>query len=124
LISAKISQYNRQGPATWMVVSPQVAALLTMLPNFDGEIAGNTFNIFQAGQFKSGLKVYVDPNRVGDQASEILMGYKSNNTAYGAGVVYSPYANWMSNTVTDPDTFNSIRGFFSRYAISKVIRGE
>jgi hypothetical protein len=30
----------------------------------------------------------------------------------------------MSNTVTHPDNFNSIRGFFSRYAVTKVERGE
>lgn len=124
LIAARMAQYNRQGPASWMLVSPQVASIIAMLPNFDGEIAGNSFNIFQAGKLKGGMKVYVDPNRTGGEASEVLLGYKSNSTAYGAGVVYSPYANWMSNTVTDVSNFNSVRGFFSRYAITKVIRGE
>lgn len=124
LAAAKIAQYNRQGPASWMVVSPQVGAVISMLPNFKGEIAGGTFNVFNAGQLGNGMKVYVDPNRNGDQAGEIQLGYKSANTTYGAGVVYSPYVNWMSNTVTHPDNFNSIRGFFSRYAVTKVERGE
>jgi len=124
LCAAKIAQYNRQGPASWMVVSPQVGAIISMLPTFKGEISGGTFNVFNAGTLGSGLKVFIDPNRNGDQATEILMGYKSSNTAYGAGVVYSPYTNWMSNTVTHPDNFNSIRGFFSRYAVTKVERGE
>ena len=124
LAAAKIAQYNRQGPASWMVVSPQVGAVISMLPTFKGEIAGGTFNVFNAGSLGSGMKVFVDPNRNGDQAGEIQLGYKSNNTTYGAGVVYSPYTNWMSNTVTHPDNFNSIRGFFSRYAITEVERGK
>jgi hypothetical protein len=124
LAAAKVAQYNRQGPASWMVVSPQVGAVISMLPNFKGEIAGGTFNVFNAGMLGNGMKVYVDPNRNGDQTGEIQLGYKSSNTAYGAGVVYSPYVNWMSNTVTHPDNFNSIRGFFSRYAITEVERGR
>jgi len=123
-VSAKIAQYNRQGPASWMVTSPQVGALISMLPDFRGEIAGGTFNVFEAGKLGNGMKVYVDPNRHGAQASEILLGYKSNTTTYGAGVVYAPYTNWMSNTVTHPDNFNSIRGFFSRYALKLVPRGQ
>ncbi|MFW6281266.1 MAG: hypothetical protein ACOC1O_00515 [bacterium] len=124
LSAARIAQYNRQGPASWMVVSPQVGALVTMLPNFKGELSNGTFNVFNAGQLGTGMKVYVDPNRTGDQSGEILLGYKSQNTTYGAGAVYAPYTNWMSNTVTHPDNFNSIRGFFSRYAITEVERGR
>lgn len=123
-ISAKIAQYNRQGPASWMVTSPQVAAVVSMLPDFKGEIAGGTFNVFEAGKLGNGMQVYVDPNRSGALANEILLGYKSNSTTYGAGVVYAPYTNWMSNTVTHPDNFNSIRGFFSRYAVKLVERGQ
>ena len=123
-VSAKIAQYNRQGPASWAVVSPQVGALLSMLPDFKGEISGGTFNVFEAGKLGSGLKVYVDPNRHGATANEVLLGYKSNTSTYGAGVVYAPYANWMSNTVTHPDNFDSIRGFFSRYAMKLVERGQ
>ena len=122
--SAKIAQYNRQGPASWAVVSPQVGALLNMLPDFKGEIAGGTFNVFEAGKLGSGLKIFVDPNRFGASSNEILLGYKSSSSTYGAGVVYAPYTNWMSNTVTHPDSFNSIRGFFSRYAIKLVQRGQ
>ncbi len=121
LLSAKIAQYNRQGAANWAVVSPQVASVLSMLPNFVGEIKGSNLNIQSAGILGGTIKVYVDPNNT---SNEILMGYKSTSSVYGAGVVYSPYTNWMSNTVTHPDNFNSIRGFFSRYAVTKVVRGE
>jgi hypothetical protein len=120
-VSAKIASYNRQGPASWAVVSPQISAVFNMLPDFKGEIAGGTFNVFEAGQLGSGLKVFVDPNRNND---EVLLGYKSTNSTYGAGVVYAPYVNWVSGLVTDPDNFNSIRGFFSRYALHKVVRGQ
>ena len=123
-LSAKIAQYNRLGPASWAVVSPQVAALLAMLPDFRGEIAGGTFSVFEAGQLGSGLKIFVDPNRYGSIANTILLGYKSTNSTYGAGVVYAPYTNWISGLVTDPNSFNSIRGFFTRYALTLVPRGQ
>ena len=124
MVSAKIAQYNRLGPATWAVVSPQVAAVLKMLPEFKGEIAGSNLNIQEAGQLANSITVYVDPNRTGTIASDILLGYKSTNSVYGAGVVYAPYVNWVSNLVTDPANFNSVRGFFSRYALHKVVRGQ
>jgi len=122
--SAIVSQYNRVSPCTWAVVSPKIAALLQMLPDWKGDGAANGNTIYDAGQLGGKLEVYVDPNRVGATASEILMGYKSDNTTYGAGVVYSPYTNWMSNTVTNVENFDSVRGFFNRYALTKVVRGE
>ena len=123
-VSAKIAQYNRLGPASWAVVSPQVAALLAMLPDFKGEIAGGTFAVFEAGQLGSGLKIFIDPNRYGTIANDILLGYKNTNSTYGAGVVYAPYTNWISGLVTDPNNFNSVRGFFTRYALKKIVRGQ
>lgn len=124
VVGAKIAQYNRQGPASWMVCSPAVAAILQMLPDFKGELSPNNFNITEAGKLGGNLGVFVDPNRIGTLADEILLGYKSNVTTYGSGVVYAPYTNWMSNVVTDPDNFNSIRGFFTRYALHMVPRGQ
>tara|TARA_Y100000310_G_scaffold236856_1_gene240103 strand:- start:1343 stop:2887 length:1545 start_codon:yes stop_codon:yes gene_type:complete len=123
-IGALIATYNRQGPASWAVVSPTVAAVLQMLPDFKGEINGGNFNIFEAGKLGGRLAIYVDPNRTGTIADEILLGYKSQATTYGAGAVYAPYTNWMSNTITDPNNFNSVRGFFSRYALKMVPRGQ
>jgi hypothetical protein len=140
--SSVVAQYNRIGACSWAVVSPQVGALLTMLPDFKGQISGNDMKVFEAGMLATGLKVYVDPNRgvapaptvaaLAPGASpafaptddDILMGYKSTNMTYGAGVVYSPYTTWMSNTIFDPDNFNAIRGFFNRYALKLVPRGE
>jgi hypothetical protein len=124
--ATQIAAYNHLGPAQWAVTSPQVAALLMMLPDWkSGEISANKTTFYNAGYLGNGsLTVYVDPNRCGAQANEITMGYKSTDATYGAGIVYSPYANWMSSTVTHPDTFDSIRGFFSRYALTRVIRAE
>lgn len=124
IAAARIAQFNRQGPASWAVVSPQIGAVIAMLPNFKGEMNSGTFNIYDAGLLGNGMKVYIDPNRVGTKAGEIQLGYKSTNTAYGAGVVYAPYVDWMSNVVVNPDNFNNVRGFFSRYAITEVERGR
>ena len=106
-LSAKIAQYNRQGPANWAVVSPQVGAILKQLPDFKGEIGGGTFNVYEAGKLGGSLSVYVDPNRVasgtGENVSdEILVGYKSQNTTYGTGVVYAPYNSWVSRACRTP----------------------
>ena len=139
--SSVVAQYNRIGACSWAVVSPQVGALLTMLPDFKGQISGSDMKVFEAGMLATGLKVYVDPNRgfvprptraqiaaswmpTSADDDDILMGYKSTNMTYGAGVVYSPYTTWMSQTITDPNNFNSIRGFFNRYALKLVPRGE
>jgi hypothetical protein len=124
--ATQIAAYNRMGPAQWAVVSPQIASLFMMLPDWkSGEISGNKSTFYNAGFLGNGtLTVYVDPNRIGPQANEVTMGYKPSDSTYGAGIVYSPYANWMSSTITHPDTFDSIRGFFSRYALTRVLRSE
>jgi hypothetical protein len=124
--STQVAAYNHLGPADWAVVSPQVAALLMMLPDWkSGEISANKTTFYGAGFLGNGsLTVYVDPNRTGPQANEITMGRKPNDSTYGASVVYSPYANWMSSTITHPSTFDSIRGFFSRYALTRVVRSS
>lgn len=124
LASSTIAQYNKLGPASWAVTSPKTASILQMLPDFKGEISNNKNTMYNAGNLGGNLQIYVDPNRYGAGADEIVLGYKSTDSTYGAGVVYSPYANWMSSTVTHPETFDSIRGFFSRYAITMVPRGE
>lgn len=117
----KVAQYNRLAPADWAVCSPQVAAALQMLPDWKaGEIAHNKSTFYHAGALGNGtVAVYCDPNRMDN---DITLGYKSKDSTYGAGIVYSPYANWMSATVVNPDNFNNIRGTFSRYGITATPR--
>lgn len=122
----KVATFNHLGPCDWAVVSPKIAAVLQMLPDWKaGEIASGKSTFYNAGTLGNGsLAIYVDPNRCGAQEDEITLGYKSKDSTYGAGVVYSPYANWMSGTVVNPDNFNNVRGFFNRYALSIAPRGE
>ena len=122
----KVATFNHLGPCDWAVVSPKIAAVLQMLPDWKaGEIASGKSTYYNAGTLGNGsLAIYVDPNRCGAQEDEITLGYKSKDSTYGAGVVYSPYANWMSGTVVNPDNFNNVRGFFNRYALSMAPRGE
>ena len=119
----KVAQYNKLAPADWAVCSPQVAAALQMLPDWKaGEIAKNKSTFYHAGALGNGsVSIYCDPNRMNN---DITLGYKAKDSTYGAGIVYSPYANWMSGTVTDPSNFNSIRGTFSRYAITSTPRAQ
>lgn len=119
----KVAMYNRLAPADWAVCSPQVAAALQMLPDWKaGEIAHNKSTFYNAGALGNGtVAIYCDPNRMNN---DITLGFKSKDSTYGAGIVYSPYANWMSGTVVNPDNFNNIRGTFSRYGITATPRAQ
>ena len=133
-LTAKVATYNRQGPANWAVVSPQVGAILSQLPEFKQDLAkaGSNYNINYMGKLYGNLDVYVDSNRGFNAGSgwdkkfsdTILLGYKQGDNPYASGIIYSPYTNWMSNTVIHPDNFNQIRGFFTRYGLTKVVRGQ
>lgn len=122
----KVATFNHLGPCDWAVCSPKVAAILQMLPDWKaGEIASGKSTFYNAGSLGNGtLAIYVDPNRCGAQEDEITLGYKSKDSTYGAGVVYSPYANWMSGTVVNPNNFDNVRGFFNRYALALAPRGQ
>ena len=122
----KVATFNHLGPCDWAVCSPKVAAVLQMLPDWKaGEIASGKSTFYSAGALGNGtLSIHVDPNRTGGQEDEITLGYKSKDSTYGAGVVYSPYTNWMSTTVVNPDNFNQVRGFFNRYALTMCPRGK
>jgi hypothetical protein len=122
-LAGKMAQYNRQGAANWAVVSPKVAAVLQMLPEFTKETVVTSPNIYTIGSM-SKIKYFVDPNRVGADEDTILLGFKSPISTFGAGVVYSPYANWMTPSIFDPNTFDSNKGFFSRYSLTLAPRGE
>ena len=122
-LAGKMAQYNRQGAANWAVVSPKVAAVLQMLPEFTKETVTMSPNIYTIGSM-SKIKYFVDPNRVGADEDVILLGFKSPISVFGAGVVYSPYANWMTPSIFDPNTFDENKGFFSRYALTLAPRGE
>lgn len=121
--TTKVAMYNRLAPADWAVCSPQIAAALQMLPDWkSGEISHNKSTFYNAGALGNGtITIYCDPNRLNN---DITLGYKAKDTTYGAGIVYSPYANWMSGTVVNPDNFNNIRGTFSRYGITATPRAE
>ena len=125
-LGALSAQYNRLGVPSWAVVGPQMGAVLRQLPGFEGDIfTNNSMKIQELGELNNGsMQIYCDINRPSGRADEILMGYKSNTSEYGAGVVYAPYIQWMSDTVTNPQNFDSIRGFFSRYGIHKIRRGQ
>lgn len=119
----KVAMFNRLAPADWAVCSPQVAAALQMLPDWKaGEISHNKSTFYNAGSLGNGtVAIYCDPNRMNN---DITLGYKAKDTTYGAGIVYSPYANWMSATIVNPDNFNNVRGTFSRYGITATPRAE
>jgi hypothetical protein len=122
----KVATFNRLAPCDWAVCSPKVACTLQMLPDWKaGEISNHKSTFYNAGTLGNGtMTFYVDPNRTGAMEDEITEGFKSKDSTYGAGVVYSPYANWMSSTVVNPENFNNVRGTFTRYGLTLCPRGQ
>ena len=122
----KVATFNHLAPCDWGVISPKVAATLQMLPDWKaGEISNHKSTFYNAGTLGNGtMTFYVDPNRTGVMEDEMTLGFKSKDSTYGAGVVYSPYATWLSKPMQHPENFDEIRGFFSRYALTMCPRGE
>lgn len=120
-LSHKIFTSTKRGPATFALVSPEVAAILESLPEFIS-INDGSGNITGAGVKKSGAiskkwDIYVDPLLAGTvNYNKILMGYKGNNV-YDCGYIYAPYViGVMSPVIYHPDElFTPRRGILSRY---------
>ena len=115
--SNKIHQLTLRGGANWLVVSPDVASILEVIPGFSAKTDGNQNNfamgVSQVGSFQNRFQVYKNPyfgNNV------ILMGFRGSNFLE-TGAVYAPYIPLiMTPLVYDPQNFTPRRGVLTRYA--------
>ena len=124
-ISNRIHKKTFRAPANWLVVSPEIAALLECIPQFKGEkqTPGDLIpapGIHRIGVLQDRWVVYRDPYFHTDYC---MVGYKGT-VFYDTGYVYAPYVPLQATpTFYDPDTFTMKKGLRTRYN-KKLIRND
>ena len=113
-----IAQRTRRGAGNWAVVSP--AALTVLQSATTSAFARTTEGTFEAptntkfvGTLNGAMRVYVDS--YANDTTPVLVGYKGTSEA-DAAAFYCPYIPLMSSgVVLDPNTFEPVVGFTTRY---------
>jgi hypothetical protein len=120
-VSNLIAQRTRRGSANWAVVSNQALTILQSATT--SAFARTTEGTFEAptntkfvGTLNGSMRIYVDAymSDTSDN-NQILVGYKGSSEA-DAAAFYCPYIPLMSSgVVLDPNTFEPVVGFLTRY---------
>ena len=119
----KIAQRTRRGAGNWAVVSP--SALTVLQSATTSAFARSTEGTFEAptntkfvGTLNSAMKIYV--NSYAATGTAVLVGYKGSSEA-DAAAFYCPYVPLMSSgVVLDPNTFEPVVGFMTRYGYAEL----
>jgi hypothetical protein len=113
----EIANRTRRGAGNWVVVSPtmltvlQSASTSAFARTTEGTFDAPT-NTKLAGTLNNSIKVYVNQYAAND---DVLVGYKGASEA-DAAAFYCPYVPLMSSgTVLDPNTFEPVVSFMTRY---------
>ena len=117
-VSNLIAQRTRRGAGNWAVVSPTVLTILQSATT--SAFARTTEGTFEAptntkfvGTLNGAMRVFVDSYAPDTQA--VLVGYKGSSET-DAAAFYCPYIPLMSSgVVLDPDTFEPVVSFMTRY---------
>jgi len=112
-----IAQRTRRGAGNWAVVSPTMLTVLQSATT--SAFARTTEGAFEAptntkmvGTLNNAMKVYVNTYASDD---DVLIGYKGSSES-DAAAFYCPYIPLMSSgVVLDPDTFEPVVSFMTRY---------
>jgi hypothetical protein len=118
-----IAQRTRRGAANWAVVSPE--ALTVLQSATTSAFARSTEGTFEAptntkfvGTLNSAMKIYV--NSYAATGASVLVGYKGSSES-DAAAFYCPYVPLMSSgVVLDPNTFEPVVGFMTRYGYAEL----
>jgi len=113
-----IAQRTRRGAGNWAIVSP--AALTVLQSATTSAFARTTEGTFEAptntkyvGTLNGAMRIYV--NAYANDSTSVLVGYKGSSEA-DAAAFYCPYIPLMSSgVVLDPNTFEPVVGFMTRY---------
>lgn len=114
----KIAQRTRRGAGNFAVVSPFALTILQSATT--SAFARTTEGTFEAptntkfvGTLNNAMKVYVDTYAADN--TDVLVGYKGSSES-DAAAFYCPYIPLMSSgVVLDPDTFEPVVSFMTRY---------
>ena len=116
-VSNLIAQRTRRGAGNWAVVSPfaltilQSATTSAFARTTEGSFEAPT-NTKMVGTLNNAMKVYVNTYAADD---DVLVGYKGSSES-DAAAFYCPYIPLMSSgVVLDPDTFEPVVSFMTRY---------
>lgn len=124
---------NRQGAANWLVVTPSVAAILQLLPQFRNfEINSNidpkvgNARLGNLGQFR----VYVDTRTEGQyqnglrgtRLDYVLLGFLGQKSGE-SGIIFAPYIPAMIQRTTGVNDFSPRMGMITRYGIADSLWG-
>ena len=118
-----IAQRTRRGAGNWAVVSPE--ALTVLQSATTSAFARSTEGTFEAptntklvGTLNNAMKIYV--NSYAGTGTSVLVGYKGSSEA-DAAAFYCPYVPLMSSgVVLDPNTFEPVVGFMTRYGYAEL----
>jgi hypothetical protein len=118
-----IAQRTRRGAGNWAVVSPE--ALTVLQSATTSAFARSTEGTFEAptntkfvGTLNGAMKIYV--NSYAAAGTAVLVGYKGSSEA-DAAAFYCPYVPLMSSgVVLDPNTFEPVVGFMTRYGYAEL----
>lgn len=122
-ISAQIHKSTLRGGASWVVVSPEVSAVLDDLEYFhvsnaDPEQDKYNMGIEKIGTLNGRYLVYRDPY---SPANTVLIGHKGTSILE-TGYIYAPYIPMQLTPVMyNPFDFTPIRGIMTRYAKKMVL---
>ena len=121
-LSAQIHKSTLRGGASWIVVSPEVSAVLDDLEYFHVSNASPEEDKYNMGIEKVGTlggryQVYRDPYA---PANTILIGHKGSSILE-SGYIYAPYVPMqLTPVMVNPFDFKNIRGIQTRYAKKMV----
>ena len=124
-VSNAIHKKTLRGGANFMVVSPEVATILEVIPGFSTDSDADVTKSYAMGVQKIGsltnrFNVYKNPYLQDDQ---ILLGFRGAQFLE-TGAVYAPYVPMiLTPVVYDPTNFTPRRGVMTRYA-KKMVRSE
>jgi hypothetical protein len=117
-LSAQIHKSTLRGGASWVVVSPEISAVLDDLEYFHVSNASPEQDKYNMGIEKVGVlsgryQVYRDPYA---PANTLLIGHKGSSILE-SGYIYAPYVPMQLTPVMyNPFDFKPIRGIMTRYA--------
>ena len=122
-----IAQETKMGKGNILVCSADIASALSLAgvldyaPALQSTLSVNPAGSTFAGVIKAtGMKVYVDPySGVAGGANQFFMVAYKGESAWDAGMFYSPYVPLQIVRGQDPNTLSPILGYKQRYAISK-----
>ena len=116
-VANTIAQRTRRGAGNWAVVSPTALTILQSATT--SAFARSTEGTFEAptntkfvGTLNGAMRIYANAYATND---DVLVGYKGASEA-DAAAFYCPYIPLMSSgVVLDPQTFEPVVGFLTRY---------